>query len=1339
MFPPRDAAGGASLRRYLGPAYDSPVEPAHVTLLLTVDRPGEADVALLRADAGAGLAPRVWRGRHLYDAAQVTTEDTSLARALRRALRRGTDDGTLAAHGRLLFDLLLPAPVKACLRELGGGTLTVVTAGITAPWPLLHDGTGALGLRWALGEVEAGSQIASMPTSPASNRLLLVADPAGDLPAARYEGEALVRNLSGDDGLACDLRLGRLRRADFLRVFKSYRLVHFAGHADPADEDGPGGWRLADGRLDAEALEALGGGAAPALVFANACRSAEADSGDVAHALLASGVRHLVATSADLPDTPGAELAARFYGALRSGASVGEALRVARATAAERDQPVWAAYRLFGDPSTVYFRARARERWGTGVRRATVLAARCPPPEADTPEALAEALAGRRAALRAVVAGHGGRLLPGRGAVDRAVFGLPVSFENDAERAGLAARAIAQASPGAVVAFETGPLVSTGADVVGAAAYAAEAAAWTREPGTHALRTATRQLAEVSPAEAPFVGRHPEFARLEDVAALVRSEQRARAVTILGPAGIGKSRLIEAAVERLGERFCVVRGAGIAYDAARPYSAAASVLRGLLDPGVPARVALEALVARLEPEQSLDAVSIDDLLMGRAGGAPLAQRAAVLTTLLGDAAGDAGDLEPGVVPAAFRELLEAAARERPLLVVLEDVHWMPDAGLAVAEELVAGGMSTPMLVVCTARPDLLDRAPRWLEGVHHSRLDLGPLGDADARAVLAALLPADADGAQLLARAEGNPLFLRELALSRREAAEAPPASIESVVRARIDRQAPALQQVLRAAAVVGRTFWQSGVARLLDRPDAGPALAALERARFVSRQASSDLPGLTQWRFTHALLHEVVYHGVGQRARRAWHGRAALWLAEDVHGGHDARVAAHWAAAGDAERAAQAWLSAAKEATASLAPAEARAAYVAALIHDDEAGVLGDVARGEAEQALAELADAAGDLDVAARRLDAAIARSADPVVRAERLRRRAEVDEARGDLSAARARLAEAGALLVGRQEEAAREVTVTVGRDEAWLDYRDGAYDMAVTRLDALLPTAPASLVGTLHNVLGAVDYRRGEDHAADAHYRQALAAFEAAGDERRTAIAYNNLGILAWRQGDHDGAARWYQRAVRIQARRGDRTGLALAYNNLGTLYGESGDARAVRFLEESIRIRARAGHSSLAVGYANLGEVYLKQGRYEEAGDYLERAIALCTEGRGPGYLMPDVWRMLAELHLQQGDPARASEAARSALDAAEDSGDRPRAGVAARVLGEALARSGDTEAAQARLAEAVAVLGALDQPLELAKAYAAQARNMADGEAAEALRTLARDLFEAVGATPPDQ
>jgi tetratricopeptide (TPR) repeat protein len=1334
-----------------------PAMAMQFTLQFIVRAPGEAWLTLSRADA-SGYAPQVWVGAHGFDPKVVAVESQALARATRRVVVRGQarDQAALVEHGRMLFDVLLPAPIKGALRGLEGHLLIAASAAI-APWALLHDGRAFLGQRWALGELGLGPDVPVAVVPGGTDRLLLVADPAADLPAARNEGELLFRALAGGGPLACDLRLGRLARRDFLRILKGYRLVHFAGHAD-AVAAGQGGWRFADGGLGPEALLAVAGGSAPELVFVNACSALAPDRGALVEALLRLGVRHVIGTMVDVPDLAAAAFARRFYAGLRDGQAVGEAMRRARLG----DDGVWAAYRLFGDPTTPYFRRPVASTGSAGVRSGVMLAVRQPALTLTDPEAWAEAMGQRRSATRRLVEGQGGRLLPGRAAVDRAVFGLPVTYENDAERAVRAALSLVAEAPEAVVTLQAGSLVAAGLDVVGPAASAVESAVWVASRGVYALPDLAGRLRGVADFGPPEGALHPVRALLSeqerDQGLLVgRAEALARleamfdrgvgqAVTLLGPAGIGKSRLVEALVARLGARCAVLRGTARPYDRGAGLAAAGDVLRSLLaaeqDPPLAVEAALDALLARLgQGVAALDPdaiLSIDALVAGEGLG-DLSEIRPALALALG--LPNARAQGPGEVPAAVARVLTAAAQERPLLVVFEDLHWMPAAGLAVIEALVEGVAGAPVLVVSTSRPGLADAPPRWFTHPSHEQLTLGPLAERDALTVLRDTLPElDLEALrQMAARAEGNPLFLRELALAHTEGGTStPPPTVEAVIRGRFDRLPAALQEVLRAGAVLGRLFWPEGVEALLGRPTQG-ALVELGRRRFVSHAPSSPLPGMTAWRFNHALAHEVVYHGIGSRGRAAWHGRAAIWLSDEVPGAPDdrwARIAAHRSAAGDSARSAEAWVAAAKYASSGATPVEARAAYEAALREDALAGsALAAAVRAEAETELADLLRGAGQWEAAAAMLDAALAHTPPEAVEAhgERARRRAEIDESMGDLQAARARLADAARRVVPTST-----VGLMIRRDEAWLLFRDGAYDAAVPVLDAALKDVPEAehlLAGTVANALGVVHYSRGDYTSADRYYRRARTAFEAAGRADRLQAAYNNLGILAMRQADFEAAAGWFRRAVRLLAVAGDRDGLARAYNNLGSLFGEQGDyPRAARYLRESIQIRERAGHGGLALGYANLGEVFFKQGHQAAAGDHLTRAIDLCRAGKGPGYLLPDACRMLAELRLAEGAIDAAAALAREALELAEASGDAPRAGVAERVLGAVLAADGRADAAQAHLNSAVAALEALDQPLELAKAYAARAQHAAEPEARRADLARARALFVEVGA-----
>lgn len=434
-------------------ATDTPVhDPTTLLLTLRAAAPDRWRIGArfaLRDDLG----PTGWRRDHPVDRPAVDREIAALDAARRRAMT-GVDVGdALRSAGQLLFDLLLPGPVKSAVRRLEQGALLVEADGLPpVPWALLDDGRGPLGLRLALGEVGVGAR---WPTEgpPGSDRLLILADPAADLPAARAEGEALAAVFAETPRApAYDLRMGLTQRAEVLRGLRRYGMLHLAGHVDPPDAQ-PGGWRMADGRLTPALLEPLRGGAVPRLVFANACRSAGLGGADApGAALIDAGVRHVVGADVDLPDLPGADFGVAFYRALLAGAPIGHALRRARVAAAERGDPVWLAYRLHGDPRTTYAEetpvAPPAE-----LRRAVVLAVRRSP--TGELENRVEATRARQRRFAEVVAAAGGRALAPTGAMCRAVFGMPARREDDARRAAEAALTLTADDPAAVAALRT--------------------------------------------------------------------------------------------------------------------------------------------------------------------------------------------------------------------------------------------------------------------------------------------------------------------------------------------------------------------------------------------------------------------------------------------------------------------------------------------------------------------------------------------------------------------------------------------------------------------------------------------------------------------------------------------------------------------------------------------------------------------------------------------------------------------------------------------------------------------------------------------------------------------
>jgi CHAT domain-containing protein/tetratricopeptide (TPR) repeat protein len=278
--------------------------------------------------------------------------------------------------GQLLRDELFSADLKERLNSDDGDilVLTLDDTLVHLPWELLHDGSEFLGQRFAMGRVVRTRRpvVGACPRELAPPlRILVLADPCGDLNAA-YEEGLQIRGLAEcrPDLLEVTFRSTGVQ-SDFLRAkLRSYDWVHFAGHADFYDADsGQNGWRLGNDRLTAEDVQRMAGtGCMPALVFANACQSArcgprpdtQARMFTMANAFLLSGVKHYLGTFWEIPDAQSRHFALAFYNHLLNGGSMGAAVLAARRDIMARygrEDIVWASYLLYGDPTTTYFRS----------------------------------------------------------------------------------------------------------------------------------------------------------------------------------------------------------------------------------------------------------------------------------------------------------------------------------------------------------------------------------------------------------------------------------------------------------------------------------------------------------------------------------------------------------------------------------------------------------------------------------------------------------------------------------------------------------------------------------------------------------------------------------------------------------------------------------------------------------------------------------------------------------------------------------------------------------------------------------------------------------------------
>ena len=382
---------------------------------------------------------------------------------------------------------------------------------------------------------------------------------------------------------------------------------------------------------------------------------------------------------------------------------------------------------------------------------------------------------------------------------------------------------------------------------------------------------------------ATLVGREREVDALRNALTRAREEREPQLVTLIGVPGIGKSRLVAELlqiVEEMPELItwrqgrCLPYGEGISYWALGEMAKAqAGVLEG--DPADEATRKLTEAIAALVPDPTEA-----EWVTGH------------LKPLLGLASNTgAGGEARGEAFAAWRRFFEALGEQRPTVLVFEDMHWADDGLLDFVDGLVDRATGVPLLVLCSARPELLVRRPDWGGGKANAvTLSLSPLSDEDTARLIAehlsqAVLPAEMQQT-LLRRADGNPLFaeeyirmLKDRGLLRRDGETwrldpsdvDVPETVQGIIAARLDALTSEEKEVLQAASVVGKVFWLGSLAAIADISawEAEERLHALERKELVRRDRRASVAGETEYAVRHVLVRDVAY-GQIPRVRRA-------------------------------------------------------------------------------------------------------------------------------------------------------------------------------------------------------------------------------------------------------------------------------------------------------------------------------------------------------------------------------------------------------------------------------------------------------------------------------------
>ncbi|MDQ2968773.1 MAG: AAA family ATPase [Actinomycetota bacterium] len=744
----------------------------------------------------------------------------------------------------------------------------------------------------------------------------------------------------------------------------------------------------------------------------------------------------------------------------------------------------------------------------------------------------------------------------------------------------VAARLEQAAEPGEIVVGERAAALVAGA-------FEFEASMWVEAKGKAGgveCRRLVRALSLMRPRGVPgrrpaFVGRDDELGLLRRAYKRARATGEPQAVTIMGEAGVGKTRLLRELWEWCGKEAPeALRRTGrcAPYGPARTYQPLAEIVKehfGVLDSDSPDRVfallgegRILALALGLDVARGLHPIEARDHLHD-----------------------------------AWIELVGEIAAEQPLAVLVEDVHWAEEPLLELIERTLLE-VHAPVLLLVTARPEFLDRSPTWGRGrVPSEWIWLESLTSADVDRWLEELVAAEAPARvrDLLGRAEGNPLFLEELlgTLIERGALHgdrwdealvagetAIPDTVQAVLAARIDLLPPQAKAALQAAAVIGRAFWASAVRELLG--GAEPDLRVLEQRDFVRRRAGSSLESEREFVFKHALTREVAYGSLTTRERARLHADFAAWLERRGRGrDEDAPLLAHHYAV-------------------AVRPADVD------LVWTDEPDRHGEL-RASAVRWLrraAELAAGRFEIEESLALLDRAVELEPEAQGKIEILRETARVHTLRYDAEGFRAAMNEALALEPERSVAAeiyAQLAYYSLGRVYMWKEPppREIGEQWLAKALEFSEPDTPARAWALLAQAASDPSKR-----AEAANEVQLLG--EALGDARLVVFAYETQTLGATEAGLYQEACDWADRALAAAPKLENPNHESHQYWNAGFVYVRAGRiAGARRFAKRFDEIAASlTAHDEVhAVGLHAVIESVL--GEWEALADLALRAEA----------------------------------------------------------------------------------------------------------------------------------
>jgi class 3 adenylate cyclase/tetratricopeptide (TPR) repeat protein len=824
-------------------------------------------------------------------------------------------------------------------------------------------------------------------------------------------------------------------------------------------------------------------------------------------------------------------------------------------------------------------------------------------------------------------------------------------------------------------------------------------------------------------ARTALVGRSGELAVLSDLWETAVAEGRPQLVTVLGPPGIGKSRLLLALSER-AERDgaahwgrCLPYGEGITYWPVTEILKSASAIKHDDD-----QVAISSKLGVL-----LESLPISDSDEVRTMAAAAANLLGVAQTP--HATYSAEEIGQSELHWGVRRVLQLLAAERPLLLVFEDLHWAEPTLLDLIRSLADIEDRAPILVIGSARPELKESSPGMLEGGDNRKLlELAPLGEDESRALMVELVGDEVKTAQfegLLKNAGGNPLFLEEtvrMVADRALDPELPPDALpvpdnlQALIGSRLDALPAGDKRVAQQASVVGGVFWEGAVSHLDGSSgDLTGSLATLERRDFVQAHQESAIAEDREYAFKHILIRDVAYDRLPKGRRAELHVRFTDWLS-GVPGpeGEFLEIVAY-----HLEQACQ------------LAGQIARSPIEPPIL-DAAAALAGAAEKAQRREGLRE----------AGRYYDRALALLGDrfPERSLELRLARAGTRTYLGELQQASEELAEAAeeALSLDRPDLRCTAL-VTLGN----IDHRQSRPSQARRRLTEAQALAVQSGDRSLQvrSTFGLAAVRadhEGEAEAAVEDLRRALSVAEEMDDRALRVEGHLRLGFLLFNMGEIGASERELLRCTELAGELGSIRDEARAAFLLGLVKHYRGDPdEAERLSLQACDWLERTGEPYFQMqNFRALGLYALARGDLEQAESRLREAIPVAVEEGGREVL--EVYRFLTETLVRQ---ERIPDAVALVEFASRNVPEEDLAAQAHLLLarGAIAAAQGDREAFSL-YARAINWLEEQFLPIEASEAritFAAALRRLGQLDDARTQLAMARETFERMGASGP--